>query len=73
MTYSVSGNDGGYYPTGLGWYRKAFTVPAAWKGKQVGIYFEGVYMDSEVFINGESLGIRPYGGAWIPSGYAAGY
>jgi len=55
------GNDGGYLPAGIGWYRKTFTVPASWKDKLVSIYFEGVYMNSEVFINGKSLGIYPYG------------
>jgi beta-galactosidase len=52
---------GGYFPTGIGWYRKSFTMPSEWKGKQVSIYFEGVYMNSEVFINGKSLGVYPYG------------
>jgi beta-galactosidase len=56
-----AGNDGAYLPTGIGWYRKAFQVPETWKGKCVSIYFEGVYMNSEVFINGKSLGIYPYG------------
>jgi len=55
------GNDGGYLPSGLGWYRKSFSVPAEWNGKQVSIYFEGVYMNSEVFVNGKSLGVYPYG------------
>ncbi|MFA5044533.1 MAG: sugar-binding domain-containing protein, partial [Paludibacter sp.] len=52
---------GGYFPAGIGWYRKEFNVPAAWRGKHVSVYFEGVYMNSEVFINGKSLGIHPYG------------
>jgi len=56
-----SGGDGGFFPTGIGWYRKTFTAPMAWKGKQVSAYFEGVYMNSEVFINGKSLGVHPYG------------
>jgi len=55
------GNDGGYFPAGIGWYRKTFTVPVSWKGKCVSIFFEGVYMNSEVFINGKSLGVHPYG------------
>jgi len=55
------GNDGGYFPAGIGWYRKSFTVPESWKDKRVSIYFEGVYMNSEVFINGKSLGVHPYG------------
>ncbi|MEO6980171.1 MAG: glycoside hydrolase family 2 TIM barrel-domain containing protein, partial [Mucilaginibacter sp.] len=45
----------------MGWYRKTFKAPNAWKGKKVSIYFEGVYMNSEVFINGKSLGVYPYG------------
>ncbi len=55
------GNDGGYFPAGIGWYRKTFTVPTGWKDKYVSIYFEGVYMNSEVFINGKPLGVHPYG------------
>lgn len=56
-----TGGGGGYFPAGVGWYRKTFDVPSAWKGKCVSIYFEGVYMNSEVFINGKSLGVHPYG------------
>jgi beta-galactosidase len=56
-----TGNDGGYFPAGIGWYRKKFTVPATWKGKRISIYFEGVYMNSEVFINGKPVGVYPYG------------
>ena len=56
-----TGNAGGFFPTGIGWYRKTFKAPDEWKGKVISIYFEGVYMNSEVFINGKSLGIYPYG------------
>ncbi|MGA9120353.1 MAG: glycoside hydrolase family 2 TIM barrel-domain containing protein [Bacteroidota bacterium] len=56
-----TGGGGGYFPAGIGWYRKTFTVPSSWKGKCVSIYFEGVYMNSEVFLNGKSLGVHPYG------------
>jgi len=56
-----TGGAGGYFPAGIGWYRKTFKVAPEWKGKNVSVYFEGVYMNSEVFINGKSLGIRPYG------------
>ena len=56
-----AGNDGGYLPTGIGWYRKTFTLPASMQGQQVSLYFEGVYMNSEVFVNGKSVGKRPYG------------
>lgn len=52
---------GGYFPSGIGWYRKTFQAPDAWKAKKTAVYFEGVYMNSEVFINGKSLGVHPYG------------
>lgn len=52
---------GGYFPAGIGWYRKTFNVPANWQGKRVSVYFEGVYMNSEVFVNGKSVGVHPYG------------
>ncbi|MBN2273028.1 MAG: DUF4982 domain-containing protein [Bacteroidales bacterium] len=58
---NAAGNDGGYFPTGIGWYRKTFHVPPEWQGRLISIYFEGVYMNSEVFINGTSLGVHPYG------------
>jgi len=56
-----AGVGGGALPGGIGWYRKAFTVPATDKGKLVFIEFDGVYRNSEVWINGHSLGKRPYG------------
>lgn len=56
-----AGGAGGYFPAGVGWYRKTFKVPDEWHSKIISIYFEGVYMNSEVFINGKSLGIHPYG------------
>lgn len=58
---NTTGNDGGYFPAGIGWYRKTFSVPEEWRGREVSIYFEGVYMNAEVFINGQSLGTHPYG------------
>src|SRR6266496_30482 len=52
---------GGAPPGGVGWYRKAFAVPAADSGKVVFVEFDGVYRNSEVWINGQYLGKRPYG------------
>ena len=57
----------GFLPAGKGWYRKAFTIPPNWKNKTVSIEFDGVFKNSEVFINGKSLGIRPNG--YISFGY----
>lgn len=53
--------SGGALPTGIGWYRKSFTVPASASSKKVFIQFDGVHRDSEVWINGHSLGRRPNG------------
>lgn len=54
-------NQGGSLPGGIGWYRKTFTVPISSKRKNVTIEFDGVYKNSEVWINGHYLGKRPYG------------
>ena len=47
------------YLAGIGWYRKSF--PAAAAGKQLFIQFEGVYMNSDVWVNGQHVGNWPYG------------
>ncbi|WP_435173446.1 glycoside hydrolase family 2 TIM barrel-domain containing protein [Actinacidiphila sp. bgisy145] len=54
-------SGGGYLPGGLGWYRTAFALPAAAAGRRVGIEFDGVHMDSDVYCNGTLLGNHPYG------------
>jgi len=56
-----SGGAGGFAPTGIGWYRKTFRVPPTWRDRKVAIQFDGVYMNSEVWINGHYLGKRPFG------------
>ena len=53
--------NGGALPAGIGWYRKSFVVNQSWKQKQVFIDFDGVYRNSEVWINGHFLGKRPFG------------
>ncbi len=58
---SPGGAGNGYLDGGVGWYRKTFTVPAADKGKHIAIDFDGVYMRSQVWINGHELGFHPYG------------
>jgi beta-galactosidase len=52
---------GGALPGGIGWYRKNFILPDKDKDKLVFIDFDGVYQNSEVWINGHYLGKRPYG------------
>ncbi|MFV8466051.1 sugar-binding domain-containing protein [Flavobacterium sp. LB1P62] len=56
-----------FLPAGMGWYRKTFRLPEGWKNKTVSIEFDGVFKNSEVWINGHSLGIRPNG--YISFGY----
>lgn len=52
---------GGFLPGGVGWYRKHFTLASADSGRRVFLEFDGVMANSEVWINGFSLGKRPYG------------
>ena len=56
-----AGESGGYLPNGIGCYRKSFKLPQDLKGKRISIRFDGVYMNSTVYINGIYLGNRPYG------------
>ena len=56
-----SGGSGGYAPTGIGWYRKHFRLPASYRDRKVSIEFDGVYQNSEVWFNGQYLGKRPFG------------
>jgi beta-galactosidase len=56
-----AGGGGAYLPTGIGWYRKTFAVPDSFKGRQIGVEFDGVYENSDVWINGHWLGKRPFG------------
>ncbi len=58
---SPSGVGGGALRGGIGWYRKTFTLPSTEKEKHFFIDFDGVYRNSEVWINGHYLGLRPYG------------
>lgn len=51
----------GFYPGGVYRYSKSFPVPEEWRGSSIALEFEGVYMRSEVFVNGRSAGGRPSG------------
>ena len=59
--------SGGALPGGIGWYRKHFTVPESLFGpdgapqKAVNVEFDGVFMNSTVYVNGQEFGTRPYG------------
>ncbi|MCB9249450.1 MAG: glycoside hydrolase family 2 protein [Ignavibacteriales bacterium] len=56
-----AGGNGGYFPTGIGWYRKHFDIIKEDLNKIIWIEFDGVYMNSDVWINGNHLGNYPFG------------
>ena len=51
----------GFTTGGTGWYRKRFPLPDTLKNKRIVVQFDGIYMNAEVWINGQSLGSHPYG------------
>jgi len=64
---AAQGEMGGYRVGGIGWYRQTFDVPTNQVSRQWRVEFDGVYMNSEVWLNGHRLGLRPYG--YISFGY----
>ncbi|MGA2770710.1 MAG: glycoside hydrolase family 2 TIM barrel-domain containing protein [Bryobacteraceae bacterium] len=59
--YSEKETAQGSLPAGIGWYRKRFRLPESSRGRKFFIEFEGVFENSEVWINGQYLGKRPFG------------
>lgn len=60
--YSSEGKRStGWFVGGVGWYRKRFTAKELRTDSQAEILFEGVYMNSDVWLNGRHLGFHPYG------------
>ena len=57
----AGGTATGYTLGGTGWYRKHFTLGKETLGKRISIQFDGVYMNSDVWLNGHPLGNHPYG------------
>ena len=55
------GQGGGYHDGGIGWYRKQFNVKKSSLSNITYINFDGVYMNSEVWVNGIYIAKRPYG------------
>lgn len=45
-----------YPQTSVGWYRKTFTIPSEAKGKPVSLRFDGIFRDSDIWVNGFWLG-----------------
>src|SRR6476660_195727 len=59
-TKSIGATATGYTVGGTAWYRKYFTLNNV-ANKKVTIYFDGVYMNSDVWVNEHHLGNHPYG------------
>ena len=59
--HSPAGSGAAYLDGGVGWYQKSFKLSKSDKAQRVFINFEGVYENSEVWINGHPLGKRPNG------------
>ncbi len=61
MALSAGQESTGWFVGGTGWYRKHFHLPASDEKTQAEIRFDGVYMNSDVWLNGHPLGFHPYG------------
>lgn len=53
--------DTGYTKGGIGWYRKKIVVPENLNEKVAILEFGGIYMNSEVYVNGNIVGGQHYG------------
>lgn len=60
-TKAPNGPSVGFTLNGTAWYRKHFTLPGAQSNEQVRIQFDGIYMNANVWLNGQLLGNHPYG------------
>jgi len=56
-----TGGAGAFLPSGIGWYRKHFSLPKDLPNRNVLIEFDGVMQNSDVWVNGFHLGHRPFG------------
>ncbi len=57
----IYGVSSGFTRGGTGWYRKHFPVPGIWENQRVFLRFDGVYMNADVWVNGQHAGNHFYG------------
>lgn len=50
-----------YPESSVGWYRRHLTVPSSDWGKRISVQFDGIFRNSQVFINGHYVGGEPSG------------
>lgn len=58
---ATAGQDSGYLPGGVGWYRRHLNLTAEEAAKVVRLNFEAVYMDADIWVNGQLLAEHHYG------------
>ncbi|MDX9920471.1 MAG: DUF4982 domain-containing protein [Paludibacter sp.] len=56
-----TGRTGALPFIGVGWYRMRLSVPEFAEGKKAILAFDGAMSNAQVFVNGQRVGIRPYG------------
>ena len=62
--YKTNGKNARFYDE-QGMYKYQFTIPAAWKGKNINIVFDASMTDTEVKINGKAAGAIHQGAFYI--------
>ena len=58
---AAGGPANGYFGEGQGVYKKVLDIPTEWEGRTVIMDIDGAYMNTEIALNGEVLGMHPYG------------
>jgi beta-galactosidase len=58
---AASTGRGGYLPSGIGWYRKHFSLAGVPATRKVYVEFDGVMANASVYVNGTLIGTHPYG------------
>jgi beta-galactosidase len=58
---AIGGQDSGYLPGGIGWYRRHLVLTPTDASRIVRLNFEAVHMDADIWVNGEHLKKRRYG------------
>lgn len=58
---AVTEVSGGFTVGGIGWYRKHFCIDEAEKGKCIAVAFDGIYMNSDIWVNDCHVANHVYG------------
>jgi beta-galactosidase len=58
---AASSGRGGYLPSGIGWYRKHFSLASVPSTRRVYVEFDGVMSNASVYVNGTLIGTHPNG------------